>query len=124
MEYFLNLDKEKRISPTRDLGVPINASNGNDYTHIGTLEDDTIHNLEVGNLDVRFGSKSKNGFMIISKLGTVIDVAKPHTSTDYISGLSSNITDGLNGATTSEADASLGTVIAYSEELGIKTYIS
>jgi apoptosis inducing membrane protein len=112
---FSQSGQREGISPTRDLGVPINASNGNDYTHIGTLEDDTIHNLEVGNLDVRFGSKSKNGFMIISKLGTVIDVAKPHTSTDYISGLSSNITDGLNGATTSEADASLGTVIAYSE---------
>ena len=113
---FSQSGQRKDIDPIKDLGVPVNGYGGTgDYQHIGTLGNDKIHNLEVGNLDVRFGSKSKNGFMIISKLGTVIDVAKPQTSTDYISGLSSAITDGINGATTSETDASTGTVIAYSE---------
>ena len=102
------------IDPIRDLGVPTNASGG-DYANIGSLNKDTIHNLQVGKVDVRFGSKSKNGFMFISKLGTVMDIANSKTTTDYISGLSTEITDGMNGANTTEEDASTGTTIAYAE---------
>ncbi|ATV06721.1 autotransporter-associated N-terminal domain-containing protein [Fusobacterium vincentii] len=104
------------IDPIRDLGVPTKADNGNgNYKHIGTLNDDKIHNLQVGKVNVRFGSKSKNGFMFISKLGTVMDIAKSKTTTDYISGLSTEITDGMNGENTEEDDASTGTTIAYAE---------
>ena len=102
------------IDPIRDLGVPTNAS-GKDYAHIGSLSNDKIHNLEIGKVNVRFGSKSKNGFMFISKLGTVMDIAKSKTTTDYISGLSTEITDGMNGENTTEEDASTGTTIAYAE---------
>ena len=102
------------IDPIRDLGVPTNAS-GKDYAHIGSLSNDKIHNLEIGKVNVRFGSKSKNGFMFISKLGTVMDIAKSGTTTNYISGLSTEITDGMNGANTTEEDASTGTTIAYAE---------
>ena len=102
------------IDPIRDLGVPTKASGG-DYAHIDSLNDDKIHNLQVGKVNVRFGSKSKNGFMFISKLGTVMDISKPGTTTDYISGLSTEITDGMNGANTTEEDASTGTTIAYAE---------
>ncbi|WP_338990874.1 autotransporter-associated N-terminal domain-containing protein [Fusobacterium animalis] len=104
------------IDPIRDLGVPTNASGGSgNYAHIGSLNDDKIHNLQVGKVNVRFGSKSKNGFMFISKLGTVMDIAKSKTTTDYISGLSTEITDGMNGENTTEEDASTGTTIAYAE---------
>ena len=104
------------IDPIRDLGVPINGYGGiGDYEHIGSLNDDKIHNLQVGKINVKFGSKSKNGFMFISKLGTVMDISKPGTTTDYISGLSTEITDGMNGENTTEEDASTGTTIAYAE---------
>ncbi|WP_338971543.1 autotransporter-associated N-terminal domain-containing protein [Fusobacterium nucleatum] len=104
------------INPIRDLGVPTKANNGGGhYAHIGSLNDDKIHNLQIGNVDIKFGSKSKNGFMFISKLGTVMDIAKPGTTTDYINGLSTEITDGMNGEGTTEEDASTGTTIAYAE---------
>ncbi|CAN2326225.1 Autotransporter domain-containing protein [Fusobacterium sp. oral taxon C10] len=102
------------IDPIRDLGVPTKASGG-DYANIGSLNKDTIHNLQVGKVNIRFGSKSKNGFMFISKLGTVMDIANSKTTTDYISGLSTEITDGMSGANTEEDDASTGTTIAYAE---------
>ncbi|QYR64419.1 autotransporter-associated N-terminal domain-containing protein [Fusobacterium animalis] len=103
------------IDPIRDLGVPTQATYKSDYANIGSLNNDKIHNLQVGKVDVRFGSKSKNGFMFISKLGTVMDIAKSKTTTDYISGLSTEITDGMNGENTTEEDASTGTTIAYAE---------
>ena len=104
------------IDPIRDLGVPTKANNGGGhYTHIDSLNKDKIHNLQIGKVDVKFGSKSKNGFMFISKLGTVMDIAKPGTANDYIGTLSTEITDGMNGANTEEDDASTGTTIAYAE---------
>ena len=81
---------------------------GNDYSK------DPIHNLEVAKLDIRFGKYSKNGIMVLSKQGTVIDVGK-NTSNLHITGVSSDITDGINGANTLEADASTGTIVAYAE---------
>ena len=52
--------------------------------------------------------------MIISKLGSVIDIGKA-TNKYYVTNMSTTITDGVNGDTTSEADASVGTTIAYAE---------
>ena len=104
------------IDPIRDLGVPTKADGGNGhYKHIGSLKDDKIHNLQIGKVDIKFGSKSKNGFMFISKLGTVMDIAEPETAKDYIKTLSTEITDGMNGENTTEEDASTGTTIAYAE---------
>ena len=104
------------IDPIRDLGVPTKADGGNGhYKHIDTLNDDKIHNLQIGKVDIKFGSKSKNGFMFISKLGTVMDISKSGTAKDYIGTLSTEITDGMNGENTTEADASTGTTIAYAE---------
>jgi len=80
----------------------------NDYSK------DPIHNLEVAKLDIRFGKYSKNGIMVLAKQGTVIDVGK-NTSNLHITGVSSDITDGINGANTLEADASTGTIVAYAE---------
>ena len=81
---------------------------GNDYSK------DPIHNLEVAKLDIRFGKYSKNGIMVLAKQGTVIDVGK-NTSNLHITGVSSDITDGINGANTLESDASTGTIVAYAE---------
>ena len=81
---------------------------GNDYSK------DPIHNLEVAKLDIRFGKYSKNGIMVLAKQGTVIDVGK-NTSNLHITGVSSDIIDGINGANTLEADASTGTIVAYAE---------
>jgi len=97
------------IDAIRDLGVPVIV-----VPALTTISNDPIHNLEVGKMDITFGKYSKNGFMIISKLGSAIDVGKA-TTNYYVTGTSSSITDGINGATTSEADASTGTTIAYAE---------
>ena len=97
------------IDAIRDLGVPVTY-----VPDLASFSNDSIHNLEVGKMDIRFGKYSKNGFMVISKLGSVVDVGK--ASTNYhVTTTSSSITDGINGATTSEADASTGTTIAYAE---------
>ena len=94
-----------------------------DYTKVGSaygyavgndFSKDPIHNLEVAKLDIRFGKYSKNGIMVLAKQGTVIDVGK-NTSNYHITGVSSDITDGINGANTLEADASTGTIVAYAE---------
>ena len=97
----LEVDKNK-IGP--GYGFPM----GNDFSK------DPIHNLEVAKLDIRFGKYSKNGIMVLAKQGTVIDVGK-NTSNYHITGVSSDITDGINGANTLEADASTGTIVAYAE---------
>ena len=84
------------------------------YAASNDFSKDPIHNLEVAKLDIRFGKYSKNGIMVLAKQGTVIDVGK-NTSNYHIIGVSSDITDGINGANTLEADASTGTIVAYAE---------
>ncbi|MBF1202015.1 MAG: autotransporter-associated N-terminal domain-containing protein [Fusobacterium periodonticum] len=89
-------------------------SSGLYYAASNDFSKDPIHNLEVAKLDIRFGKYSKNGIMVLAKQGTVIDVGK-NTSNYHITGVSSDITDGINGANTLEADASTGTIVAYAE---------
>ena len=108
---FSQSGQREGIVPTRDLGVPSSI-----YPGLGGLDDDKIHALDVGKVDVRFGKNSKNGFMFISKRGTVMNVAEDITRT--YGGRSTSITDGIDGgdgSNTSETNASTGTVIAYSE---------
>ena len=94
-----------------------------DKTTIGTaylyasnfnFNNDPVHNLEVAKLDVRFGKYSKNGIMVLAKQGTVIDIGK-NSSNYHVTGVSTDITDGISGASTTEDDASMGTIIAYAE---------
>ena len=97
--------------------IEINKTNygaGFYYAASNDFSKDPIHNLEVAKLDIRFGKYSKNGIMVLAKQGTVIDVGK-NTSNYHITGVSSDITDGINGANTLEADASTGTIVAYAE---------
>ena len=106
---YVTSGQRKGIDVLKDMGVPVSVT--------PTLDDlklDPIHNLEVGKMDISFGKYSKNGFMMIAKDGSVIDVGKA-THQYYVTNLSTSITDGVNGATTTEADASTGTTIAYAE---------
>ncbi|MDR3259679.1 MAG: hypothetical protein LBT51_08760 [Fusobacteriaceae bacterium] len=96
------------IVPTTHLGVPTATTTGN----FSYLDNDTIHSLEVAKLNIRFGKYAKNGFMIVSQLGTVIDIGKNSTGA-YIIGVSSSFSDGIKGISTDEGDASTGTIIAY-----------
>ncbi|WP_339008781.1 autotransporter-associated N-terminal domain-containing protein [Fusobacterium animalis] len=102
-----NTTKQIEIDKT-DYGAGFYYAASNDFSK------DPIHNLEVAKLDIRFGKYSKNGIMVLAKQGTVIDVGK-NTSNLHITGTSSDITDGINGANTLEADASTGTIVAYAE---------
>ena len=91
-----------------DYSAAFYYAKGNDFSK------DPIHNLEVAKLDIRFGKYSKNGIMVLSKSGTVIDVGK-NSSNLHVTGESKTITDGINGENTLEKAASTGTIIAYSE---------
>ena len=91
-----------------DYSAAFYYAKGNDFSK------DPIHNLEVAKLDIRFGKYSKNGIMVLSKSGTVIDVGK-NSSNLHVTGESKTITDGINGENTLEENASTGTIIAYSE---------
>ena len=106
---YVTSGQRKGIDVLKDLGVPVSVT-----PTLDDLKNDPIHNLEVGKMDITFGKYSKNGFMMISKLGSVIDVGKA-TNKYYVTTMSTTITDGVNGATTTEAEASLGTTIAYAE---------
>ncbi|KUL99468.1 hypothetical protein RO03_08125 [Fusobacterium nucleatum subsp. nucleatum] len=120
---FVQSGQRTGISPTRDLGVPHNKAgysqlpsdvSSSDYQRLASLDDDKIHNLEISKIDIRFGKYSKNGFMVISKLGSVVDIGKA-TTHHYITNSSASFTDGINGENTTEDDAATGTVVTYAE---------
>ena len=106
--FFQKWDGTSLQLDTTKLAPSYGYANSNDFSK------DPIHNLEVAKLDIRFGKYSKNGIMVLAKQGTVIDVGK-NTSNYHITGVSTDITDGINGANTLEADASTGTIVAYAE---------
>ena len=120
---FVQSGQRTGISPTRDLGVPHNKTgyaqlptdaNNSDYQRLASLDDDEIHNLEISKIDIHFGKYSKNGFMVISKLGSVVDIGKA-TTHHYITNSSTSFTDGINGENTTEDEAATGTVVTYAE---------
>ena len=120
---FVQSGQRAGISPTRDLGVPHNKPgyaqlptdvNSSDYQRLASLDDDKIHNLEISKINIHFGKYSKNGFMVISKLGSVVDIGKA-TTHHYITNSSASFTDGINGANTTEDEAATGTVVTYAE---------
>ena len=57
-----------KFNTKTDLGA---AGSSINYEH------DPIHSLQINNIDITFGKNSKNGVMIASERGTVIDVAMP-----------------------------------------------
>ena len=93
-------------------------------THLGANyfnDIDKIHNLEIGNFDIKFGKFSKNGVMFYSEAGTVMDVGNSST-TAYIGSKTTAFTDGINGNSTDEDNASSNTIIAYSKGKWDKSY--
>jgi hypothetical protein len=70
------------------------------------FDSDPIHNLYMDKFDIKFGKYSKNGFMFFAKNGTVIEIKDVETQ---------SFSDGINGTSTTEANASDGTIIAYAE---------
>ncbi|WP_315344047.1 autotransporter-associated N-terminal domain-containing protein [Leptotrichia wadei] len=106
---YVTSGQREGIDVLKDMGVPVSVT-----PTLVALKDDPIHNLEVGKMDISFGKYSKNGFMMIAKEGSVIDVGRV-THQYYVTNLSTSITDGVNGDATTEADASTGTTIAYAE---------
>ncbi|MDR3260027.1 MAG: autotransporter-associated N-terminal domain-containing protein, partial [Fusobacteriaceae bacterium] len=113
--------QREEIATNADLGAPDrNPSTMADYKL------DSIHNLEIGQIDIKFGKFSKNGVMIASENGTVIDIAKEAMGITSKAGIdqlpvvgtttlkySSWFSDGTDKIATTEANASINTIIAY-----------
>ena len=121
-----------KIKTKEDLGANVQIN----------YENDPIHSLQINNIDITFGKNSKDGIMIASERGTVIDVAKStnehgkaikDTSGNDISGKSDSTTvdimttpikdytlDGTATSLVASADdtrneVATGTIIAYAE---------
>ncbi len=121
-----------KIKTKEDLGANVQIN----------YENDPIHSLQINNIDITFGKNSKDGIMIASERGTVIDVAKStnehskaikDASGNDISGKSDSTTvdimttpikdytlDGTATSLVASADdtrneVATGTIIAYAE---------
>lgn len=66
--------QRKGIIPSDDLGASSSVTNGADFNA------DSIHSLQVNDIDINFGKYSKNGVMMVSQNGTVLDVVKSTNS--------------------------------------------
>ena len=143
------------ITPSKDLGADKdNHLEWNDttkkwetkrdgVTNDANFNKDLIHSLQVNDIDINFGKYSKNGVMMVSQNGTVLDILKSsnqHTTTDSTT-VPIKITNGVTGISVSGQtpnevikdfigttglagkisvdkninEAATGTIIAYSE---------
>ncbi len=103
------------IKPFDDLGA--NATN---VTHRAEFEKDEIHSLQINRTEITFGKYSKDGIMLASENGTVMDVLMPTNAQDVTKmGSSIKDYDGTNAPISSYYDnsnsAATGTIIAYSK---------
>ena len=62
-------------------------------------EDDPIHSLQINNIDITFGKNSKNGVMIASERGTVIDVAMAMPLNSHSTVVNDNSGHAISGKT-------------------------
>ena len=103
------------IVPSTDLGADASKTNG------AKFDDDKIHSLQINNAEITFGKYSKDGIMLASENGTVMDVLMPTNAQDVTTmGTSIKDYDGTTAAPTSSYDdnsnsAATGTIIAYSK---------
>ena len=122
-----------KIIPSKDLGAVDKIRNTN-------FDLDEIHSLQVNDIDITFGKYSKNGIMMVSENGTVLDVAMPtNKHTNEVKDTSGNIVPGKKDETTvpimtgdikdygtadlngkisyndTDNEAATGTIIAYSD---------
>ena len=109
-----------QIKPSEDLGAKDAARNTN-------FDLDEVHSLQVNDIDISFGKYAKNGIMMVSENGTVLDVAmstNKHQSSDTttVPIMTGDIKDygtaNLNGKISyndAGNEAATGTIIAYSD---------
>ena len=92
------------IKPSDDLGASSGVTNG------ATFDSDPIHSLQINDIDINFGKYSKNGVMVVSQNGTVLDIVKSSNQhNDTITGSTDKdnttvpvkITNGVTGITVS-----------------------
>ena len=102
------------IKPSADLGAESSKTNG------AAFDNDLIHNLQINNAEITFGKYSKDGIMLASENGTVMDVLMP-TNPTIVTTMGSSVKDysGTTVPTSSYDDAknkaATGTIIAYSK---------
>ena len=121
------------IIPSKDLGAVDKLFNTN-------FDKDKIHSLQVNDIDITFGKYSKNGIMMVSENGTVLDVAMDtNKHSEEVKDTSGNIVAGKKDKTTvpimtgdikdhgtadlngkisyndTDNEAATGTIIAYSD---------
>ena len=102
------------IKPFDDLGA--NATN---VLSRAEFEKDEIHSLQINRAEITFGKYSKDGIMLASENGTVMDVLMPTNAQD-VTKMGSSIKDYDSTAPTSSYNdnsnsAATGTIIAYSK---------
>ena len=102
------------IKPSEDLGAELSKTNN------AKFDNDLIHNLQINNAEITFGKYSKDGIMLASENGTVMDVLMP-TNPTIVTKMGSSVKDysGTTAPTSSYNDANnkaaTGTIIAYSK---------
>ena len=102
------------IKPSEDLGAELSKTNN------AKFDNDLIHNLQINNAEITFGKYSKDGIMLASENGTVMDVLMP-TNPTIVTTMGSSVKDysGTTAPTSSYNDANnkaaTGTIIAYSK---------
>ena len=106
----------EKITPSTDLGAESAVANGVNF------DKDEIHSLQVNDIDIQFGKYSRNGIMMVSQNGTVLDIAKTTNEHDIVPIMTGDIKDyvGTMGANSVSAvdstnKAATGTIIAVAD---------
>ena len=104
------------IFPSKDLGATKEVTNKVDF------DKDIVHSLQINDIDIQFGKYSRNGVMMVSQNGTVLDVAKISNEHDIVPIMTGDIKDyvgtmGANSVSAIDANnkAATGTIIAVAE---------
>ena len=113
---FARSGQREGINPSTDLGAETAVANGVNF------DNDKIHSLQVNDIDIQFGKYSRNGIMMVSQNGTVLDVAKTTNEHDIVPIMTGDIKDyvGTMGANSVSAvdstnKAATGTIIAVAD---------
>ncbi len=130
---FARSGQREGIKPSTDLGADHKESYKKKNKKTGKMEDklltngvnfdnDKIHSLQVNDIDIQFGKYSRNGIMMVSQNGTVLDVAKTTNEHDIVPIMTGDIKDyvGTMGANSVSAvdstnKAATGTIIAVAD---------
>ncbi|BEO90561.1 autotransporter-associated N-terminal domain-containing protein [Fusobacterium nucleatum] len=109
-----------KIIPSKDLGAVDKLLNTD-------FDKDEVHSLQVNDIDITFGKYAKNGIMMVSENGTVLDVAmdtnkhegKDTTTVPIMTGdIKDHGANNLSGKISyndADNEAATGTIIAFSD---------